>query len=204
MYIAQRLGQVRGPAGGAWALEITQAVQAAGVPASLWQGGPGTVPGSVGWSTMVTSMAELHGYLGALEGDAKYLELAQAGQDHVESMQADRLLQIVHGEITERTPVGGVVGMVTANINPGHGNDARTWAPTVADAWTSATGVPAVVASNAAGDMGEIHWIVAFADASAVDAANGKAMTSEAYLAELAAGDDLFASGTQSYAFRVA
>lgn len=204
MYIAQRRGRVRGPAGGAWALEITQAVQAAGVPASLWQGGPGTAPGSVGWSTMVSSMAELQGYLGAIDGDQNYLALAQAGQDHVDSMEPDRLLQLVHGEITERTPVGGIVGVVTASINPGHGNDARAWAPTVADAWTSATGVPAVVASNAAGDMSEMHWLVTFADAGAVDAANAKAMTSEAYLAELAAGDGLFAAGDQSYAFRVA
>ena len=204
MYIAQRRGLVRGPAGAGWALEITQAVQAAGVPASLWQGGPGTAPGSVGWSTMVSSMADLKGHLDAMTADDTYLALAQAGGEHVESMEADRLLQIVHGEITERTAVGGVVGMVTATINPGHGNDARVWAPKVADAWTSATGTPAVVAMNAAGNMGEVHWIVAFADASAVDDANVKAMTSEAYLAELAAGDGLFASGEQGYAFRIA
>lgn len=204
MYIAQRRGQVRGMAGMAWAQEITKAVQGAGVPASLWAAGPGSVPGSVGWSTLVESLAELNDHMGTLMTNADYVRLVDAGSEHVEAMQADRLLQIVHGEIQGRAEVGHVVAMISAITNPERAAEALGWAASVADTWMSVTGLKGAVATTAAGVMGEVSWIVRYESYAAADAANAKIAASSDYAEQLAKGAGLFTNGQSGYAQRIA
>ena len=130
--------------------------------------------------------------------------LAQ-GPQHVVSLEPDTMMQVVHGEITGQAEVGSFLAAVTATADPAHGMEALAWAPVIADAWTAATGLPVAVATNAAGPMDTIQWLVRFDDAAAVDEANGKIAASTQYQEVYATGAGLFTSDSnQMYARRIA
>ncbi len=205
MYITRRMARVTGLAGMDWASEIAKVVQAAGGMTSLWAGGPGSVPGTVAWSSFVDSYAAMVEANEKLMANADYTKLlAQAGQ-HVASIEPDILMQIIHGEITGAAEVGSFLGAVSATADPARAMEALAWAPVIADAYTAATGVPVVVTTNAAGPMDTIQWLTRYEDAAAVDEAAGKAAASSAYLEVYATGAGLFTSDSnQMYARRIA
>ncbi len=204
MYIARRTGIVRGAAGLQWAADITKAVQASGSRTSLWVGGPGTMPGSVVWSTLIDSFADLVAFGDGLGQDAGYLAALGHAGEHVESIGADALVEIVHGELTSQAPIGSFLGAVNATVNPDRAIEAARWAVTVADAWAEAAGMGCVVTRLAAGPMDEMGWLARFDDAASVDAVNAKLAASEALGEVMAAGAGLFTNGVQLYARRMA
>ena len=195
MYITQRRAQVAGVAGLDWAMRMTKAVHDAGVPASLWFGGPGTVPGSVAWSVIVDSFADWAGHTARLLEDSEYRRLSAEGREVLNGLEYDRMLELVHGTIDAPTEVGGYVGVVEATVHPDRSIDAAAFAVEVADAWSSTTGLQVVVAVDAAGDMSAMHWLASYPDAASVDEANGKIAVSAEYAAVLAKGAGLFTGG---------
>lgn len=204
MYIARRALRVAGFAGLDWATKITRVVQDAGVPASLWMGGPGSLPGSVAWSVPVDSIAEWADHTGRLMEDGAYRDASAAGRDVVVEYQPDQLIQIVHGEVGGPVEVGGYLGAIEATVHPDRALEAMTFAVEIATAWTAATGVDAVVATLAAGDMSTVLWFAAHDDAASIDEANGKIAASSEYAEALARGNGLFTDGVQRYARRIA
>jgi hypothetical protein len=205
MYITRRMGRVAGMGGMQWAIDITKAVQEAGGMTSLWAGGPGSTPGTVAWSSMVDSFAAMVEFQDAITASPAYQALLAKAGDHVVSIEPDTLMQVVHGEITGQAEVGSFLGAVNAVANPARGMDAMAWAPSIADAWTAATGLPCVVVTNAAGPMSDIGWLVRFDSAAAIDAANAKVAASAEYMEVYAGGAGLFESGgNQMYARRIA
>ena len=204
MYIMRRRAIVAGLAGLEYATTITEVVQAAGVPVSMWIGGVGTVPGSVAWSVPVESVAQWAAYSDALLADATYRERSAVGREFIESMEADELMQIVHGEIDRPAEVGQYVTSVEATMHPERSAQAAAFAPEVAAAWSEVTGLPALVATNAAGSMNTISWLARHDDAASIDAANAAIAASSDYAEVLAKGDGLFTSGTHAFARRAA
>lgn len=204
MYIARRALRVAGFQGLDWATSITRVVQDAGVPASLWMGGPGTLPGSVAWSVPVGSFAEWADHTGRLMEDGAYREAAVAGRDVVVEYEPDQLIQVVHGEPTGQVEVGAYLGAIEATVHPDRTLEAMAFAVEIADAWTATTGVDALVATLAAGDMSTVLWFAAHSDAASVDAANAKIAGSSAYAEVLARGNGLYTGGVQRYARRIA
>lgn len=204
MYIMRRRAIMAGLAGLEHATKVTGVVQDAGVPVSLWVGGVGTVPGSVAWSVPVDSVARWAAHHDALLADEAYLAAVAEGQGLVESMEADELMQLAHGEIDRPAEVGEYLTSVEATVHPDRSAEAAAFAPEVADAWSSVTGLPAIVVTNAAGSMNTITWLARHADASSIDEANAKVAASETYAAVLAKGDGLFTEGTTAYARRAA
>jgi hypothetical protein len=198
------MARVIGMDGMQWAAEITKAVQQAGGMTSLWAGGPGSVPGTVAWSSLVDSFASLEQMGDALLGSADYVSLlAQAGQ-HVASIEPDVMMEIVHGAITGQAELGSYIGAVNATVNPDRGPEALAWAVQIADAWAETTGVPVVVVTNAAGPMGGVGWLARHADAASIDASNAKIAGSASFAEVYGAGAGLFTDGHQMYARRVA
>ena len=199
------MARVSGRPGLEWASQITNVVQAAGGRTSLWAGGPGSTIGTIAWSNLVDSFAAMVEATDRLNENAEYLALLAQGPQHVVSLEPDTMMQVVHGEITGQAEVGSFLGSVSATTNPDRAMEALAWAPLIADAWTAATGVPVVVATNVAGPMDTVQWLVRFDDAAAIDEANGKIAASSDYLEVYATGAGLFAADSnQMYARRIA
>jgi len=204
MYIARRMARLSGMGGMPWAIDITKAVQDAGGMTSLWAGGPGSTFGTVAWSTMVDSFAAWAEFADSLSTNAAYLALAAQGVDHIDTMEPDSLIQVVHGELTGQAPIGSYLGAINATVNPDRAAEAGAFAAQIADAWSATTGIPAVVATHAAGPMGEVNWFARHETASSVDDANAKIAASASYAEVAAGGAGLFTGGNQMYARRVA
>jgi hypothetical protein len=204
MYISRRMGRLSSAGSMQWATDITAAVQAAGGMTSLWAGGPGSTFGTVAWSTMVDSFAAQAALTETLAGDALFQALVAQANNHIEELEADVLMQIVHGEITSPAPVGSYLTAITATINPDRADEATAFAGEIADAFTAVTKIDAVVGTYAAGPMGELTWLARFDNAKAVDRANAKIAKSKKYADVAAGGAGLFTDGNQQYARRVA
>jgi hypothetical protein len=204
MYIARRMARLSGMGGMQWAIDITKAVQDAGGMTSLWAGGPGSTFGTVAWSTMVDSFAAWAEFADTLANDAAYLALAAQGVDHIDTMEPDSMMQVVHGELNGQAPIGSFLGAINATVHPDRAAEAGVFAAQIADAWSATTGIPAVVATHAAGPMGEINWFARHESASSIDEANAKIAASASYAEVAAGGAGLFTDGNQMYARRVA
>lgn len=204
MYITRRMAQVAGLDGLDWGRRITEAVQAAGVDASFWVGGPGTVPGTVAWSVVVDDFADWFSRSERVLADPEYQRLAREGRDLIMAIEPDVTLEIVHGELGDRAEVGQFVGSVSATAHPDRGMAAMEFAVEIVDAWSNTTGHPAIVTTHAAGDMGAIEWLARYEDAARIDEANAKLATSETYAAVLTKGQGLFTTGRRTYARRMA
>jgi hypothetical protein len=205
MYITRRMARVNGRPGIEWASQVTKVVQAAGGRTSLWAGGPGSTVGTIAWSSLVDSFAAVVENADRLNQNEEFLALVSQASQHVISMEPDTMMQVVHGEITGQAEVGSFLAAVTATTDPARGMEALAWAPVIADAWTAATGLAVAVATNVAGPMDTIQWLVRFDDAAAVDEANAKIAASNEYLEVYATGAGLFTSDSnQMYARRIA
>lgn len=204
MFITRRMGQVHGLEGLDWGRRITEVVQAAGIDVSYWVGGPGTVPGSVAWSVPVDGYAEWFAITEQLMGDADYQRLASEGRDHIQAMEPDVTLEIVHGELGPRAEVGQFVGSIQATVHPDRGAAAGEFAVRITDAWSNTTGRQAIATRHGAGSSGVIEWLARYEDAAAIDEANAKVAVSESYAAVLATAEGLFTDGRRSYARRMA
>ena len=100
MYIMRRMAHVAGLAGIDHAAKATKVVQDAGVPASLWVGGVGAVPGTVAWSVIVDSFAQWAEYTERLAADTAYNSIATEGREFIDSFEPDELMQVVHEQLS--------------------------------------------------------------------------------------------------------
>ncbi len=204
MYIMRRLGHVEGLEGIEKAVEATQIVQNAGVPASLWVAGLGAVPGSIGWSVGLETFAQWADYTDKLTADAAYGEFARNNVGAITMTEPDTLAEVVYGEVQGESAVGDYIGSLGAVVMPDRAADAAAFAVEVADAFMAATGLQVIVAKNLAGDQAIIEWVVRYGTAAAVDEAEAKASASADYAAALAKNVGLFSAGNRLFARRAA
>jgi len=207
MMLFQRMMRVTGgPAGMAWAAEVTAGVNKhAAVPVSLWAGSFGTPAGSIAWSAPLEHLSQVDDLNEKMAGDADLAATISKGTQHVAEVEPDRVLAIAHGEITDIAPVGSFVGAVRAQAAPGKWIAAGGWAVHIAGVYSEVTGLDVVVTSTVAGPMGEVTWLVRHADSSSIEAAIGATMSSDKYMSEVEGGGEFFMPGaTQMYARRMA
>lgn len=191
----------------AWAGEMAELVRSTGLPVSLWQGQWGTEPGSIVWSAPIESIAQMADFNQAIVGNQGYLDLLAKGVEaqYIADFQPDRVVQLIHGDITEPAPIGCFVGAVNAVATDGRWSEAGAWAVKIAEMWGGLTGISPIVTTTIAGSMGEFSWLARHDDAASIDASVGKVMASTEYAAELDAAGGLFRPGvTQVYVQRVA
>lgn len=194
------------PSSIAWAMAVTEkANQHSATPISLWSGRYGLPYGAIAWSTIIEDLATGEEFNGKMAADADAVALLDAGSDHVQEVMPDTLSMVIHGAITERTPVGGYLGAVNATATPGNMSAAGAWAVHAADTYTSITGVGAVVTATIAGEFGQFGWLVQHADAAGMQAALMATATSDEYRELLENGGPLFHPGAmQAFAQRIA
>ncbi len=204
MYIMRRMGHVEGLEGIEKAAEVTQIVQNAGVPVSLWVGGLGSVPGTVAWSVGVETFAQWADYADKMTADAAFADFARNNVGAIALTEADILSEVVHGEVQGGSEVGDYIGSLEATVHPDRALEAGAFAVEVADAFMATTGLPIAVVRNVAGDQGTIGWLVRYGTAGAVDEAEAKTAASAEYAAIMAKNVGLFTAGSRMFARRAA
>ena len=190
----------------AWATEVTAGVNKHSVSeVSLWMGAFGTPVGTVAWSAPVESLSQADDLNEKMAADADLTALTAKGADFIADVDADRLVALVHGEVTASAPVGSYIGAVRVVATPGKWGAATEWAAHIAGVYSETTGRNVVVGSTVAGPMGEISWFVRHENSSSIEAAIGATMGSETYLKEVEGGGEFFLPGAvQLYAQRLA
>lgn len=207
MMLFQRMLRVTGgAAAGAWAAEVTAGVNKHAVSeVSLWTTAYGAPVGTLGWSAPVEALGQVDDLNAAMAADAELTALTSKGAEYVAEAEPDRLLAIVHGEITGSAPVGSYVGAVRATAAPGQWVGAGAWAAHIAGVYSEVTGLNVVVTSTVAGPMGEMTWLVRHENSASIEAAIAATMSSEKYMTEVNGGGEFFMPGaTQIYAQRMA
>jgi hypothetical protein len=204
MYIMRRMGHTEGMEGIEKAAEVTQIVQNAGVPVSLWVAGLGSVPGTVVWSVGVETFAQWADYSDKMAADAAFADFARKNVGAITLTEADILSEVVHGEIQGGSEVGDYIGSIEAVAHPDRAVDAAAFAVQVADSFAAITGLPVAVVRNMAGDQSTIGWLVRYGAAGAVDEAQAKMAASADYAAIMASSVGMFTAGTRRFARRAA
>ena len=207
MLLFQRMLRVTGgAAAAAWAAEVTAGVNKHAVSeVSLWTATYGAPVGTIAWSAPVEALGQVADLNAAMAADADLTALVGKGAEYVAEADPDRLLALVHGEITDSAPLGSYVGAVRATAAPGQWAAAGTWAAHIAGVYSEVTGLNVVVTSTVAGPMGEMSWLVRHEDPASIEAAIAATMSSEKYMNEVNGGGEFFLPGaTQMYAQRVA
>lgn len=190
----------------AWATEVTAGVNKhAASEVSLWLGSFGTQAGTIAWSAPIEALSQVDDLNAAMAADGDLTALIAKGGDHVVEADQDRLVALVHGEVTDSAPVGSYIGMVRATAAPGKWGAATQWAAHIAGVYSEVTGLNVVVGSTVAGPMGEVSWFVRHENASSIESAIGATMGSEKYLTEVETGSEYFMPDAhQLYAQRFA
>jgi hypothetical protein len=206
MLLFQRIMRVTGgAAAAAWAGEVTTRVNKHAVSeVSLWTAAFGAPVGTIAWSAAVETLGQIDTLNAAMAADADLTALVSKGAEFVAEAEPDRLLAIVHGEITNSAPVGSYVGAVRATAAPGNWVGAGAWAAHIAGVYSEVTGLNVVVTSTVAGPMGEMSWLVRHENSASIEAAIAATMSSEKYMNEVNSGGEFFMPGaTQLYAQRM-
>ena len=195
-----------GPAAGAWAAEITAAVNKHSVSeVSLWAGSFGTPVGSIVWSAAIESLSQFEDLNAAMAADEEIAALSTKGAGFIADVEVDRLMAIVGGEITGSAAVGSYVEATRALAAVGQWTAAGEWAAHIAGVYTEVTGLNVVVTSTVAGPMGEITWLVRHENTASIEAALAASMGSEKYMTEVNGAGEFFLPGaSQVYGQRLA
>jgi hypothetical protein len=190
----------------AWAAEVTAGVSKhATSEVSLWAGSFGAPAGTIAWSSPMESLSQVEDLNAAMAADADLSAKVSESPKYVADVDPDRLLMLVHGEITDSAPVGSYVGAVRAIAAPGQWLGAGAWAAHIAGVYSEVTGLNVVVTSTVAGPMGEISWLVRHENAASIETAIAATMSSETYMTEVNGGGEFFMPGAvQMYAQRMA
>ena len=200
MKIFQRVVTFQGPPEevGAWAMEVTEAVNArTHLNVSLWQGVFGVPVGALGWSALVDNLTALELANDLLICDAAYTSLVAKAAPWTIGPPEDAWLQLIHvsgGEVP--TPAVGSYSEATIALPaPGKFAEAGAFGVEISDLHTQLTHAPVVFCSSAYGAFGEMRWLGLYDSAAAVDTAAELLMKDEDYGAKLNDAGDLFIAG---------
>lgn len=207
MLLFQRMLRVTGgPAATAWAVDVTAGVNKhATAEVSLWVGAFGAPAGTIAWSVPLEKLSQVDDLNAKMAADGDLGAKISESATYVAEVDPDRLITLIHGEITDSAPVGSYVGAVRAVAAPGKWAAAGAWAAHIAGVYSEVTGLDVVVGATTAGPMGEYSWYVRHADADSIQAAMAATMGSEKYVGEVEGGGEFFMPGAvQMYAQRLA
>ncbi len=202
MYLFSRSAVLTGNPAAAmpWAVKIGEYVSTTtGRPLSTWAAQFGRPLGTVTWSTILESHADLNAAFGALESDAGYARLVEEGMPFFSSPHEMTLRQPLHGGPTpggEPPAVGALANVTTAVAANGKMAEAFAWGIAVSEHVEKVTGNPVTFMSDAYGAFGQLTWLGTSPDLEAVDAANAKLAADAGYMDLLGQSGDLFVPGS--------
>ncbi|MDH3755214.1 MAG: hypothetical protein OEU32_15185 [Acidimicrobiia bacterium] len=183
----------------AFASGMTEYVNAnSSLDTTLWQALFGHPLGTMAWSTVVESRAQLAEGMMELMAQDRYHELIDGAQEFTSTVASqDYLRELVHGAPPDEPPgIGAVSNIITAAPAPGRLGDVMAWGPQIADKYAAITGANVAFCADAYGRFGQVTWILLHADMAAVDAAEAAAGADASYVAEVAGSGELFVAGS--------
>ncbi len=184
----------------AWAVKIGDYVTTTtGRPVSTWAAQFGQPIGTVSWSTVLESHADLNVAFGALETDAGYAKLVEEGMPFFTSpheMTMRRAIQDGPSEGSEPPAVGALANVTTAVAATGKMAEAIAWGVAVSAHVGKVTGNPVMFLADTYGAFGQLTWLGTSPDLGAVDAANDKLAADSGYMDMLGQSGDLFVPGS--------
>jgi hypothetical protein len=165
---------------------------------SLWRTVLGAPLGTLGYSALVQSHAELDTAVSSLFADPEYLERVAEVQPYIAAPPQDQLVEILHnaGPEYRRAEVGWIANLVTAQVANARFTAAMKWSVEIADLVAEITGNPSLFGRSVAGPFGTVGWITAVPDMAAVDAASEALNKDPRYLAKLDEMSDVFLPGS--------
>lgn len=198
--IFQRRATLQGPPAeiGAWALEITRAVNdCTPMHVSLWQGLFGGPVGTFVWSTRVDSLTALEQANETLSHDATFLGLIDRVGAWATTPGEDSLLRTVStagGEYV-RPDVGAYAEVTMAVPAEGKLAEATQFGVAMAEQHVALTHCSVLFCTSAYGAFGELRWTAMYDSAAAVDYA-AQAISKDAdYTQSIDRAGTLFAPG---------
>jgi len=200
MYLFSRLLQLRGDYRKTmgWVAEMTAYVNGhSDLDATCWMAQFGYPVGTVGWSAVVESQADLAARTASLVADDGYFSMVEKGAEWTVGAPQDHLREMLHGSPPEApAAIGAVSTLVTATAANGKLADAMGWGVAIAEHYTKVTGVPVAFFADAYGTMGQVTWIGISPDFAAVDAARAAINADAAYLESVDRAGNLFLPGS--------
>ncbi len=181
----------------AFAAEATAYVNAnSSLQTTAWAANFGFPIGTIGWSALVDSQAELAAATSALLGQGAYLDLIESAADLLVQPGTDHLREIIYGQPGEPPAVGSVAVTTTATAVVDRMTDALTWSVEIAKHVEGVVGSPVAVLTDLFGTMGQITWIGVAPDIATADANRMATKGDTGYLAKLAGSAGLFIPGS--------
>lgn len=175
---------------------------------SLWAAVLGAPVGSVSFSALVQSRAELDAQSTALLADDEYLAKVADVQQYTAAPPVDTMTEIMHvaGGDYKRADVGAIAEVTSAVITPGKYVAAIQWSIAVADLVAEISGLPVMFGPSVGGTFGQVAWIGSSPDMTTAESIDQQMNKDPRYLAKLDEITGLFvdASGQRVYAKRIA
>ena len=165
---------------------------------SVWTTRFGAPVGTLSYTTLLQSLAELDATDSRLSADDEYLSLVAEFQPFVAGPPVDRAVEVLHnaGGEYRRADVGGVAHLVTAKVANARFGAAVKWSVEMADLVAEITGHPGMFGRDVAGDFGSVAWIATMPDVATFDTANEALAKDPRYLAKLDDMGDIFLPGS--------
>lgn len=181
-----------------WASEVTGYVNDhSGLDVSLWSVVFGYPVGTVAWSTIVESRAQLAAETDQLVADGGYLDMVAKAQEWVTAPAEDLFRSVVVGGPGDEPPAPGSVASVTQAVAAtGKMPDAIAWAADMAEYGSGVAGVPISLLVNAYGDFGGMAFITLAGDMAAADDMAATVRADAGYIERIKASAGLFVDGS--------
>jgi hypothetical protein len=180
-----------------WAAEITAYVNAhSPLDVSLWSANFGYPIGTVAWTTMVESQAQLAEGTASLVADSGYLDLVEQATDFVTTPGEDRIGELVYGTPGDPPGIGAVAQVTTATAIVDQLGSALAFAVDIAQHIEGVTGSPVALFTGLYGTMGSMTWIGVQPDMAGADAVRAKLLADSSYLDRVAKTKGLFIPGS--------
>ncbi len=200
MFLFSRLLTLSGPPQETipWAIEINSHVDSlVDTDVACWLAVYGHPLGTVAWSTIVESRAQMADMGAKLTVDATYLSLVSRAADWVKTPGQDFFRQLVNPTPPTGGPpgVGSVAQVTTAVANAGKYGEAFAWGLDMAEYASGLAGTPVTFLTDVYGKFGSVAWISIQADMAAVDALDAN-QSDPGYMERIGNLGDLFVPGS--------
>ncbi len=177
---------------------VAVAQKDAGVHIKAWAGFHGYALGTVVFSATAESVAESAANAAKLSASKAWREAGRKFRSHVQSKEADTILQYIRGgSMGNDIPVGTIVQATTFQVaQDADWVSALKWANDFADVKKKVTGTDTNVLHTVYGVLGGIGMLTGFANAAAVDTYREKISANPEFMTKFLEGAKLAVAGT--------
>lgn len=151
--------------------------------------------GTLAWSCMVETHAQMLAATEALTGDDSYLDQTAKASELFVGPAEDSFREVLH-TAGELTAPGRYTTAVLAKGNAERMADVMMWGMEMTDIVQKVSGRPSAFLADAYADFGGVAWLTAFDDADSIDTMRTELRSDPDYLAHMAGSAGMFIPGS--------